>query len=62
MSCGCENRRLGSEIERIRRLAKAFAKMEETTVMLIGNDDGTYGFLPINKETDKTIIEFITPY
>lgn len=62
MNCGCMNRKLGAEIERIRRLAKGFAESENTTVAIYRNEDGTYGFLPIDKETDKPIIEYITPY
>ena len=62
MSCGCENKRLGSELERARRLAKAFAIEQEITVALYRNEDGTYRFCPIDTEIDKTIIEYITPY
>lgn len=62
MNCGCENRRLASEKERIRRLAKSFAEMEGTTVALYMNEDGTYGFLPVSKVTQNKIIEYITPF
>lgn len=62
MSCGCENRKLGREIDRARRLAKGFAQMEQTMVALYRNEDGTYGFCPEEKAIDKTIIEYVTPY
>lgn len=62
MSCACENRRMGQEIERIRRLAKAWAKMEGETAVLYQNEDGTYGFTSISEDIVKTIVEYITPY
>ena len=64
MSCACEHRRMGQELDRIRRLAKAWAKMEEETVILYKKDDGTYGFASISAESEigKQIIEYITPY
>lgn len=62
MSCACENRRLGQEYERIRRLAKAWAKMEDKTTVLYQNEDGTYGFTSISEEIVKPIVEYITPY
>lgn len=62
MSCGCMNKKLGSERERIRRLAKAFAQMEGILVAVYRNDDGTYGFCPTDNDITKPIIEYITPY
>lgn len=62
MSCGCENKRMGAEIDRMRRLAKAWARMEDLTVAIYKNDDGTYGFASISTEIVKPIIEYITPY
>ncbi len=62
MSCACEHRKLGQELDRIRRLAKAYAKMEDVIVIIIKNPDGTYGFCPEASETDKDIVEYITPY
>ena len=53
---------MGSEIERIRRLAKAWAITEEVTVVIYRNDDGTYGFTSASSEVGKPIIEYITPY
>lgn len=62
MNCGCEHKRLASERERIRRLAKAFAITEETTVAMYRNEDDTYGFEPIDRVGKKEIVEYITPY
>lgn len=62
MSCACEHKRMSSEYERILRLAKAFAQLEEDTVAIYANDDGTYGFCLASLEIDKTIIEYISPY
>ncbi|MCD8386284.1 MAG: hypothetical protein LUD17_05260 [Bacteroidales bacterium] len=62
MSCNCENKKLGSEIDRIRRLAKALAKAEEKTVAIFLNNDGTYGFCCADIGIDKPIVEYITQY
>ncbi len=62
MSCACENRRMGSDKERIRGLAKAWAKNEGKTVAMYKNADGTYGFMSAELVIDKHIEEYITPY
>lgn len=62
MSCACEHKKLGQEIERIRRLAKGYAEMEGVTVALFRNADGTFGFCSVNVEIEKEIVEYITPY
>lgn len=62
MSCACEHKKLGKELERIRRLAKGFAVAESVTVVLFKNSDGTYGFCSADNEISKEIIEYITPY
>ena len=61
MSCACEQKRLSSEYERMRRLAKATAKLEPQAVALDKNNDGTYGFTT-DIEIDKPIVEYISPY
>lgn len=61
MSCACENKRYSSEYDRIRRLAKASAMIQETTVAIFANPDGTFDFTT-DTETDKPIVEFISPY
>lgn len=61
MSCGCEHKKLASEYERMRRLAKATARLQENTVVLYRNDDGTFGISP-DIEIKKNVVEFITPY
>jgi len=62
MSCACEHKRLGQEIERIRRLAKGYAEVEQKTTVLYKNSDGTYGFCCMGYENDREIVEYITPY
>ena len=62
MSCGCENKRMASEYERMRRLAKGLAVMEGVTVVLYKNDDGTFYFAKVSEEISKKIVEYITPY
>lgn len=62
MSCACEHKRMGMELDRIRRLAKALAKMDDTVVAIYQNADGTYGFQSADNEINKPIIEYITPY
>lgn len=61
MSCSCEQKKLASEYERMRRLAKATAKLHTKTVALYQNKDGTYGFTT-DAEINKPIIEYISPY
>lgn len=62
MSCACENQKMGHEIERFRRLAKAWAQMEEKMAIIYKKPDGTYGFCTYYPDNDKDIVEFITPY
>lgn len=62
MSCACEHKKLGSEYQRIRKLAKALAVMQNDTVALYKNEDGTYGFSVISETVTKPILEFISPY
>lgn len=62
MSCACEHKRLGSDLDRIRRLAKAYARMEQTTVAIVKNGDDTYGFCSISENISKPIIEYISEY
>ena len=61
MSCACEHKKLSSEYERMRRLAKATACMNECTVALYRNEDGTYG-ISTDEKPDKEIVEYITQY
>ncbi|MCF0219321.1 MAG: hypothetical protein HUK14_06025 [Muribaculaceae bacterium] len=62
MSCACENKKIGSDLDRIRKLAKAFALTEQATVVLFQNQDGTYGFCPLTEKITKPIIEYISEY
>lgn len=62
MNCECEHKRLASEIERKRRQAKAYARMEEKTVVLYSKPDGTYDFALSTDEINYPIVEYITPY
>ncbi len=62
MSCACNNKRLAQEYDRIWRLAKGWAKMEEATAVIYKCEDGTYGFASEIDEIDKQIVEYVTPY
>lgn len=62
MSCGCLNKMLSQELDRIRKLAKGLARMEDTTVVIYRNPDGSYGFTSFIDETDNPIVEYITQY
>lgn len=62
MSCACEHKKLGSDLDRIRGLAKKFAQMEQTTVAIVQNSDGTYGFCSFSEKITKPIIEYISEY
>lgn len=59
MSCACENKKLASDLDRIRRLAKALAIAEGKTVGIYINADGTYGFGTIDV-VDNPITEYIS--
>lgn len=62
MSCDCEHKRLGRDIERFRKLAKAWARMNDEAAVIYKNPDGTYGFTSISDEIEKPIVEYITQY
>ena len=62
MSSDCEHKRMGQEIDRFRRLAKSWAKMNDETAVIYRHPDGTYGFASISSEIDKPIVEYITQY
>lgn len=62
MSCACDNRRRAMEYERIYRLAKALARMEEADAVIYVMKDGTYGFSLAETEIDMNILETVTPY
>ena len=62
MSCACENARMSREIDRYRRLAKAWARIEGQTAVIYRNADGTLDFASIKDSENKVIIEYITPY
>ncbi len=62
MSCACENKRMATERERIRRLAKAWAMVEKETAALYKKADGTFDFAPAKSEIKHPIIEYITAY
>lgn len=62
MSCACENKKYSQDLERIRNLAKAYAKLEGVTVSILKRKDGTYYFEAVSQENKTNIIEFITPY
>lgn len=53
---------MGQEIDRFRRLAKSWAKMNDETAVIYRHPDGTYGFASISSEIDKPIVEYITQY
>lgn len=62
MSCACEHKRMGQEIDRFRRLAKAWARMNDETAVIYQKPDGTYGFASASVEITKPIVEYISPY
>lgn len=62
MSCDCEHKRMAREIDRFRKLAKAWAKMNRETAVIYQNPDGSYGFASVSAEIDKPIVEYITQF
>lgn len=64
MSCGClQMRKERSEYDNIKKLARAWAKNENEIVFIYKNEDGTYGFMPLDcpEAKEKEAIEFISP-
>ena len=53
---------MSREEERIRRLAKAWAVAEQTTVAFYRKGDGSYSFADASTEIEETILEYILPY
>lgn len=62
MSCACNNKRLAQEYDRIYRLAKAWAKMEDETAVIYKNDDGSFGFTSSVNQENFNIVEFVTSH
>lgn len=62
MSCACENKRMSHELERYRRLARAWARLEGEPAVIYRNSDGSYGFVSADKAEDKEIVEFVSSY
>lgn len=62
MSCACENGKKSREIERFRRLAKAWARLEGKTAVIFKKEDGSYGFMSADIAIGKNIIEYVTQY
>lgn len=62
MSCMCEQKQLQSDYQRMRKLAKALAMLENSTVEIWKNADGTYQYGVIGTAGSNTVIEYITDY
>lgn len=53
---------MASQYERIRRIAKAWSRMEDAVAVIFRNEDGTFGFVSAAENIQKPIVEYITPY
>lgn len=62
MSCACEQKKLSSEYERMKRLAKAAAKLRDETVALCRNPDGTYRLAFPDEKLTGEAVEYFSPY
>ena len=62
MSCRCEHIKMNAEYDRIKRLAKSYAEIEQKSVAIYGKDGGGYDFCAVNEIGDKQIIEIISRY
>lgn len=64
MSCACEHKKLSSEYDRIRKLAKGLARIENHIVVVFANPDGSYSFCRDDAPEceNRKIVEYITPY
>lgn len=60
MSCACENKKMSSDRERIRTLAKKLAVVEQQTIAIIKNSDGTYDFCPVASIDGRKVVEYIS--
>jgi phage terminase large subunit len=58
MSCGCENRKLSVEYERIASLAKKAAMLDRCNYVVYIRPDGTYAFDKEGTEIEGKIVEY----
>lgn len=53
---------MDADLERVRALAKALAKLEGATSVIYANGDGTYGFCLAGEAEEKQIVEYISEH
>lgn len=58
MSCSCIRKKIMSELEHVRELAKKLAIMEQTMVVVYKKADGTYSFAPVGEDFEGEIVEY----
>jgi hypothetical protein len=58
MSCACERKKIMSELEHVRELAKKLAIMEQSMVVIYKKADGTYSFALADEEIQGEIVEY----
>lgn len=58
MSCACQNKKLASELDRISRLARKMAIIEQCIYEVRKHDDGTYSFNKKGNGTKGKIVEY----
>lgn len=58
MSCGCNNRNIAMEYERIASLAKKAAMLDKCNYVVYRKPDGTYAFDKEGVEIEGTIVEY----
>ncbi len=49
-------------MERIRKLAKAYARLEDSVVAVYAKGDGSFGFGKLCDVPGRPVLEYITPY
>lgn len=58
MGCGCENKKIMSDYERVAMLAKKAAMLDGCVYVVYRKSDGTYAFDKEGTEIYGTIVEY----
>ena len=58
MSCACQNKKLASELERISKLARKMAIIEQCVSEIRKHSDGTYSYNKLGYGSKGEVVEY----